>query len=100
MTIHELRDLLREIADTHEFVIADPLPADAVQEESELFAIWSAARAEANEAYEAWGRTPGRDSYSVFLAAEDRADAAEAALAESRVPQAARHASEETSGRR
>jgi hypothetical protein len=44
------------------------------------FAIWSVARAEANEAYEAWCRTPGRESYSVYRAAEDRADAAEDAL--------------------
>jgi hypothetical protein len=46
----------------------------------ERFAAWSAARAEANLAYEAWCRSPGRNSYAVYRAAEDRADAAEDAL--------------------
>jgi hypothetical protein len=46
----------------------------------EHFAIWSAARAEANIAYEAWCELPGLDSYAVYRAAEDRADAAERAL--------------------
>jgi hypothetical protein len=45
------------------------------------FAIWSAARAEANLAYEAWCESPGPDAYAVYRAAEDRADAAEQALA-------------------
>ena len=47
-----------------------------------LFTIWSAARAEANLAYEAWCHVPGGDAYSVYRAAEDRADAAEQALVE------------------
>jgi hypothetical protein len=47
----------------------------------ELFAIWSAARAEANLAYDAWCEHPGRDAYFVYRAAEDRADAAELMLA-------------------
>jgi hypothetical protein len=47
----------------------------------ELYAAWSAARAEANLAYERWCATPGRDAYVTFRAAEDRADAAEEALA-------------------
>jgi hypothetical protein len=47
----------------------------------EFFTIWSAARAEANLAYEAWCEMPGAESYSVYRAAEDRADAAEQALA-------------------
>ena len=46
----------------------------------ELFVLWSAARAEANIAYEAWCQEPGRTSYAVYRAAEDRADAAEIAL--------------------
>ena len=48
---------------------------------AELFAVWSAARAEANLAYAAWCELPGADSYAVYRAAEDRADAAEGALA-------------------
>jgi hypothetical protein len=46
----------------------------------ELFVIWSAARAEANMAYDAWCESPGRMTYAVYRAAEDRADAAEVAL--------------------
>jgi hypothetical protein len=50
------------------------------QVQDERFAIWSAARAEANLAYYAWGDAPGRAAYAVYRAAEDRADAAEDAL--------------------
>jgi hypothetical protein len=46
----------------------------------ELFVLWSAARAEANIAYDAWCSQPGPDAYAVYRAAEDRADAAEIAL--------------------
>jgi hypothetical protein len=46
----------------------------------ELFVLWSAARAEANFAYDAWCNRPGLDAYAVYRAAEDRADAAETAL--------------------
>jgi hypothetical protein len=53
----------------------------AAQRHDELYTIWSAARAEANLAYEAWCDQPGSESYSVYRAAEDRADAAEQALA-------------------
>ena len=51
-----------------------------------LFTIWSAARAEANLAYQAWCEVPGGDAYTVYRAAEDRADAAEQALAVVGVP--------------
>jgi hypothetical protein len=50
------------------------------RQQDQDFAIWSAARAEANLAYDAWCALPGRDSYAVYRAAEDRADAAEDAL--------------------
>lgn len=53
----------------------------ASQLHDELFTVWSAARAEANLAYEAWCDLRGADAYSVYRAAEDRADAAEQALA-------------------
>ena len=43
--------------------------------------LWSAARAEANLAYDAWCEAPGAAAYAVYRAAEDRADAAEHALA-------------------
>ena len=47
----------------------------------ELFVIWAAARAEANQAYESWCRTRTRDAYAVYLAFEDQADAAQGDLA-------------------
>ncbi len=47
----------------------------------EAFVLWSAARAEANIAYDDWCVSPGADAYAVYRAAEDRADAAEADLA-------------------
>jgi hypothetical protein len=46
-----------------------------------LYALWCAARAEANLAYDAWCGSPGADAYAVYRAAEDRADAAEQARA-------------------
>jgi hypothetical protein len=58
----------------------------AAQLHDEHFAIWSAARAEANLAYQAWCDVPGSVAYAVYLAAEDRADAAERALASNAVP--------------
>jgi hypothetical protein len=58
----------------------------ASQLHDELFTVWSAARAEANLAYEAWCDMRGVDAYTVYRAAEDRADAAEQALAAVRTP--------------
>jgi hypothetical protein len=43
----------------------------------EHYVMWGAARAEANDAYVAWREARGADAYAVYLAAEDRADAAE-----------------------
>ena len=61
----------------------------AAQVHVELFTLWSAARAEANLAYEAWCSVPGPDAYVVYRAAEDRADAAELALVAARPLQTA-----------
>jgi hypothetical protein len=61
----------------------------ATQLHNELFAIWSAARAEANLAYQAWCDVPGAAGYTVYRAAEDRADAAEQALVSVSLPLAA-----------
>ncbi|MEA2124923.1 MAG: hypothetical protein QOI80_1705 [Solirubrobacteraceae bacterium] len=47
----------------------------------ELFAIWSVAAAEANIAFDSWRLHPGTAAYTAFLAAEDRASAAQDALA-------------------
>jgi hypothetical protein len=56
------------------------------QVHDELFTVWSAARAEANLAYSAWCDSPGAAAYAVYRAAEDRADAAEQALASTVTP--------------
>jgi hypothetical protein len=62
----------------------------AQEHTDQQLAIWSAARAEANLAYAAWCANPGRAAYSVYRAAEDRADAAEEALwTWARIPMAA-----------
>jgi hypothetical protein len=47
----------------------------------EVYVLWSAARAEANLAYDAWCELPCTDAYFVYRAAEDRSDAAETELA-------------------
>jgi hypothetical protein len=56
-------------------------PADENWRVEELYLAWSAAREEATAAYGGWRERPGRETYIVYLAAEDRADAATAALA-------------------
>ena len=79
----ELRELLGVIEDTHELVlrrIPEPTCGGPSPGGDELFAAWSAARAESNLAYDAWCAAPGAERYTIYLAAEDRADAAEAAL--------------------
>ena len=81
MSTRQLHELLDGLGDTREFVIREPVPAATVV--TELFAMWSAARAEANDAYDLWRTHPGANAFSVYRAAEDRADAAEAALAQS-----------------
>jgi hypothetical protein len=42
---------------------------------------WRDAQAEARLAYAAWCRRPGADAYAVYRGAQDRADAAQDALA-------------------
>jgi hypothetical protein len=83
-TRSELRELLGLAEERPEitvrYVEAPQLPAPA-RDVDEVFVMWSAARAEANLAYDAWCARPGADAYAVYRAAEDRADAAEAALA-------------------
>ncbi len=58
-----------------------PADPDLRQDRDEVYAIWCAARAEANIAYDGWRVAPGVDSYAAYRAAEDRADAAQDALA-------------------
>jgi len=81
MTTRELRQLLEDVEDTREIVLADRAAIPEVREVAELQTVWSAARAEANLAYDAWRAAGGDDAYATYRAAEDRADAAEDALA-------------------
>jgi hypothetical protein len=78
MSVQELRELLERIEDNHEIVLRPGL--DAGPRAGEPLAVWRAARADANAAYEAWRRQPGGRAYAVYRAAEDRADAAETSL--------------------
>jgi hypothetical protein len=56
-------------------------PVREALDREELFAVWSAACAEANIAYDAWRDEPGPASYAAYRAAQDREDAAQDALA-------------------
>ena len=56
-------------------------PAVTPRGREELFVLWGAAQAEANLAYDGWRAAPGGAAYAAFRAAEDRADAAQDALA-------------------
>jgi hypothetical protein len=77
MAAQHLHDALDEIPDTGEIVIRLPVRQDA----DEMLEAWRNARSEANAALDLWRADGGRGAFSVFRAAEDRADAAQDALA-------------------
>jgi hypothetical protein len=79
-TRSELRELLGVVDEPRPEAAEAPAP-DPARTADENFVVWSVARAEANLAYDAWCAAPGSEGYLVYRAAEDRADAAEAALA-------------------
>ena len=81
MSAKDLKDLLERVEDTHELVLRQTSAPLRAGQADALFVAWSAARAEANLAYDAWVENPSRAMYAVYRAAEDRADAAEDALA-------------------
>jgi hypothetical protein len=66
--------------DAGELVFARELPPDASMFEC-LRMAWEDARSEAYASYEAWHTRRDRSSYIVYRAAQDRADAAQDALA-------------------
>jgi len=76
MSARELHALLEEVPDTFELVV---LSRDG--EPDGLRAAWRAAHEEASRALAAWRRSPGREAFAAFRAAQDRADAAQDALA-------------------
>jgi hypothetical protein len=81
MSGKDLRELLHAVDDTRELVLRPLAGADEDWRVDELYLAWSAARDEALDAYDAWRQHRGADAYAVYVAAEDRADAACAALA-------------------
>ncbi|MGH3639447.1 MAG: hypothetical protein ACRDUX_10485 [Mycobacterium sp.] len=73
MTTQQLHDLLEAVPDTREIVI-DCAYADGLE------AAWHAAHQDASRALAAWRAWPGREGFSTYRAAQDRADAAQDAL--------------------
>ena len=74
------RDILREIGDTGDLVFSGRTPRPRSRYDMYWHA-WDDAHAQAELAYAAWHQDPGRASYAVYRAAQDRADAAQDALA-------------------
>ena len=66
--------------DGGELVFACELPAGASMIQC-LRMAWDEARSEARGTYEAWHHERGHDAYVIYRAAQDRADAAQDALA-------------------
>ena len=77
MSRHELKDLLDQVPDTRELVLRRQ-PRLSV-----AFDAWEEARDDALDAYRAWRTAAGHESYAVYRAAQDRADAAQDVLARS-----------------
>ncbi|MDX6648953.1 MAG: hypothetical protein QOI91_1429 [Solirubrobacteraceae bacterium] len=82
MSRRDLEDLLERIDDTREIVLG---PTEESLADDGLYAVWDAARREANAAYGQWQDGGGSEAYAAYQAAADREDAAAAALAHVRV---------------
>jgi hypothetical protein len=74
---HDLKMLLDQVADTREIVIRRPRTWSAGYD------AWRDAEDEALEAYLLWRAAPAGETYAVYRAAQDRADAAQDTLAQS-----------------
>jgi hypothetical protein len=72
---------LRLGGEKRDFVVTRPSTYDYALYEELGFARRE-AQAEANLAYACWTSSPGEESYTVYRAAQDRADAAQDQLAE------------------
>ena len=79
MSVHELKALLDQVADTRELVLRRS--AARGPEWNELYGVWSDAHEDAEDAFRAWKLRGGRENYSLYRAAQDREDAAQDALA-------------------
>lgn len=71
MSSHELKTLLDQVADTREIVLRRAVGWSADHD------AWSDARDEALDAYRGWRAVRTAESYAVYRAAQDRADAAQ-----------------------
>jgi hypothetical protein len=76
MSSRELKTLLDQVADTREIVLRRPGTWSADYD------AWGDARDEALQAYARWLAAPTAESYAVYRAAQDRADAAQDTLAQ------------------
>jgi hypothetical protein len=75
------RDVVASPPAVGELVFAREIPPDASIFDC-LRAVWDEARLEAHRAYERWSANSGGDAYYIYRAAQDRADAAQDALAD------------------
>ncbi len=75
MTRDDLKTLLDRLDDTGEIVVFRAPAEGGVHD------VWLDARESAETAYRHWQRDGGADAYTAYLAAQDRADAAQDALA-------------------
>jgi hypothetical protein len=75
VSIHELKDLLDQVADTRELVLR------RTHTWSASYDAWLEAREDARDAYREWLARPGAASYAAYRAAQDREDAAQDTLA-------------------
>ena len=79
----DLKNLLDDVPDTFELVLRGALRGEPGW--SPVVAAWREAHEEAARALGSWSATPGdRVAYSVYRAAQDREDAAQDALAQTR----------------
>jgi hypothetical protein len=75
----DLKTLLDQVADTREIVLRRPGTWSAEYD------AWSDARDDAIQAYARWLMAPAAESYAVYRAAQDRADAAQDTLAQTQM---------------
>ena len=79
MSIHELKRLLDEVADTREIVLRRPHTWRADYD------AWSDAHEDAEAALVQWRVSGGAEAYAAYRAAQDREDAAQDTLAQTQM---------------
>jgi hypothetical protein len=77
MTPKRLRDLLECLDDAEKHLVL----GEVAELEDPLVSAWRRASAQTADAYAVWRRRRDGDSYAVYRACADRADAAQSALA-------------------